>query len=773
MNAPFKQAERLGRLTTELGADVLSLLRFDGSDHLNDLFEYRVEALATRDDLDFDALVGTHATVEIEAHDQMRPFDGIVTSARWAGVGENGHRYDLTLRPWFWLAGRRRNQRIFHNKTVAQILQELLSDYAPLGDPALEISLSRDYPTLEYTVQYRESDLDFARRQMERHGISFHFRHAMGSHTLVLTDDVLAHDSIGARPFKSYDGHHQADGEHFWDWSPERNITTGAIRLTDYNFKKPTAAMEADRLGDAAHAQGQIESFDYPGDYPAQDLGRLVAGLRTEQERGADRRNRAVGDCVSLSAGMRVTLSGDRVPGTGETYLCLSASHHFVSEAYGSGGPGSDGYAFTGSYTLMPDTAPMAPPRRTAPAVVQGPQTAEVVGEGEIDCDEYGRILVRFHWDLANAYSMRCRVSQNWAGAGWGGMVIPRIGMEVLVEFLEGDPDKPVVVGNVFNGKNDAPYELPANKTRAVWRSNTHQGQGFNEISFEDQSGIEDMFFHAQKDLTTKVLNNSSANIGANRVDNIANNASLVIGDNAVERVGRNKNVTVGGSGGGLLGMLMPLLQAGGKLFRKSGQNAGLEPVTGMGGYVAGGKDLPVEVMTLLGNAGFAQSGDHRSGQGVSQSGKAASLAGQIGSMIGGSGVLNSVIERFRTDTIGLARTEQIGLAKNTVVGNIMTTSVGKTMKLKVGEDYDLETKKSIFNRTVKHTLHAKEKFIIGGPGGTIIIDSSGVTIKARHLKIKSPNVDFSSGNPDQVAALNSDKAFVQECKAGKDDGQT
>ena len=773
MNAPFKQAERLGRLTTALGSDVLALLRFDGSDHLNDLFEYRVEALATRDDLDFDALVGTHATVEIEAHEEMRPFDGIVTSARWAGVGENGHRYDLTLRPWFWLAGRRRNQRIFHNKTVIEILQELLSDYASLGDPALEIRLSKSYPTLEYTVQYRESDLDFARRQMERAGISFHFKHSMGSHTLVLTDDVLAHETVGARPFKRYDGHHQYEQEHFWDWAPERNVTTGAIRLVDYNFKKPTQSMEVDRLGDAQHAQGGIESFDYPGDYLVQDVGKLVAGLRTEQERGADRRNRAVGDCASLGAGMRVTLSGDKVPGTGETYLCLSASHHFVSEAYGSGGPGSDGYAFTGSYTFMPDTAPMAPPRRTPAAVVQGPQTAEVVGEGEIDCDEYGRILVRFHWDLANAYSMRCRVSQNWAGAGWGGMVIPRIGMEVLVEFLEGDPDKPVVTGNVFNGKNDAPYELPANKTRAVWRSKTHQGQGFNEISFEDQSGIEDMFFHAQKDLTTKVLNNSSANIGANRVDNIANNASLMIGDNAVERVGRNKNVTVGGSGGGLLGMLMPLLQAGGKLFRKSGQKAGLEPVTGMGGHVAGGKELPVEVMTLLGNAGFSQSGDHRSGQGVSQSGKAASLAGQIGSMIGGSGVLNSVIERFRTDTIGLARTEQIGLAKNTVVGNIMTTSVGKTMKVKVGEDYDLETKKSIFNRTVKHTLHAREKFIIGGPGGTIIIDRSGVTIKARHLKIKSPNVDFSSGNPDQVDALNSDKAFVQECKAGKGEGQT
>ena len=546
MNAPFKQAERLGRLTTDLGPDTLSLLRFDGSDHLNDLFEYRVEALAIREDLDFDALVGTHATVEIEAHEQMRPFDGIVTSARWAGVGENGHRYDLTLRPWFWLAGRRRNQRIFHNKTVVQIIQELLSDYAALGDPALEIKLSKDYPTLEYTVQYRESDLDFARRQMERHGISFHFKHAMGSHTLVLTDDALAHEEIGARPFKRYDGHHQYEQEHFWDWAPERNVTTGAIRLVDYNFKKPTQAMEVDRLGDAAHAQGQIESFDYPGDYLAQDVGRLVAGLRTEQERGADRRNRAVGDCVSLGAGMRMTLSGDKVPGLGETYLCLSASHHFVSEAYGSGGPGSDGYAFTGSYVLMPDTAPMMPPRRTSAAVVQGPQTAVVVGEGEIDCDEYGRILVRFHWDLANAYSMRCRVSQNWAGAGWGGMVIPRIGMEVLVEFLEGDPDKPVVVGNVFNGKNDAPYPLPKHKTKAVWRSKTHQGEGFNEISFEDEKGQEKVYMHAERDHEIHVENNRAKRIDRNQSESVGFNKSIEVGNNHHEVIGGNMTLMVG-----------------------------------------------------------------------------------------------------------------------------------------------------------------------------------------------------------------------------------
>ncbi len=686
MNAPFKQAERLGRLITALGPDVLVLLRFDGSDHLNDLFEYRVEALATRDDLDFDALVGTHATVEIEAHEEMRPFDGIVTSARWAGVGENGHRYDLTLRPWFWLAGRRRNQRIFHNRTVIQILQELLGEYAALGDPALEISLSKDYPILEYTVQYRESDLDFARRQMERVGISFHFRHAVGSHTLVLTDDVLAHPAIGQRPFKSYDGHHQYEQEHFWDWAPERNITTGAVRLVDYNFKKPAQAMETEFLGDARHAQGAIESFDYPGDYLAQDVGKLVAGLRTEQERGADRRNRAVGDCVSLGSGMRVTLSGDKVPGTGETYLCLSASHHFVSEAYGSGGQGSDGYAFTGSYVLMPDTAPMAPPKRTPLAVVQGPQTAEVVGEGEIDCDEYGRILVRFHWDLANAYSMRCRVSQNWAGAGWGGMVIPRIGMEVLVEFLEGDPDKPLVTGNVFNGKNDAPYPLPEHKTKAVWRSKTHKGEGFNEISYEDEVGQENIALHAQKDQTLKVLNNRMKRVDKDQIESVGSNKSIDVGSNHQEKIGGSMNLTVGGGMGGALFSALAGLMGQSSAAMKNAANESGDGFVAQFSQALSAFSVAAEAASLPANGAFTGAGQNRAVAGLEQVQTGTSVGALLSGIMPISGIKNTIVEKAVSDTIGLARTEQIGLMKNTYVGKVQNTVVGQKQATRVGE---------------------------------------------------------------------------------------
>lgn len=547
------QDTRAGKLTTPLGKDVLVLLRFSGDDHVNGLFEYSIDALSTQPNIDFDALIGTHATVELASQNNgPRHFDGIVTQARWAGVGENGNKYSLTLRPWFWLAGQRRNQRIFHNKTVVQIIEELLQPYAGLGSPALENRLTGNYSELEYTVQYRESDLAFATRLMERFGISYHFKHADGSHTLVLTDDIGSHQAVPGktRAYKRVNGQHHADSEHFWEWYPERNMTTGAVRLTDYNFKKPLAVMEVDHTGDAAFEQGQIESYDYPGDYLAQGQGQSVVGLRVDQERGQDHRHRAVGDCTSLGAGMTVSLTGDPVPGVADqAYLCLSATHSYVSDAYGSGGVESDGYAYSGAYVLMPVTAPLAPERKTPVPAVLGPQTAVVVGEGEIDCDEYGRILVHFHWDLEKAFSMRCRVSQNWASQGWGGMVIPRIGMEVIVEFLEGDPDKPVVTGCVYNGKNKVPYELPKHKTRSTFKTDTHMGTGFNELRFEDKKGEEEIFVHAQKDLTEKVENHHTLRVDRTQVLSVGRNRFSEITGQDSTRVGGDMSIIVSGNG--------------------------------------------------------------------------------------------------------------------------------------------------------------------------------------------------------------------------------
>ncbi|WP_283966816.1 type VI secretion system tip protein TssI/VgrG [Tritonibacter sp. AK171] len=545
----FTQDARLGRLTTVLGSDALVLLRMDGTEELSGDFEWRVEALSTQNTLDLSALLGTHATVEINHAQGVRAFDGIVCEAEQRGAFENGFRYDLTLRPWLHVASLRRNMRIFHNKTVIEIVQEVLSSYAALGNPHLELRVMDDYPVLEYTVQYGESDADFIRRQLERFGITWSWRHEAGSHTLLLTDAAISLPEVpgSSRPYFGVAGYHRHEKEHFRHWSATERITTGAVRLTEYNFKIPTSAQEVDQLSDASHPSGDIESYDWPGDYLNQGEGRGVVSRRLEAERGQAPRHRAEGDVVSLGAGWRVTLAGDDVPNaTGRTFVCLKATHRFRAQAYGSGSAGADDAPYDGAYVLIPDDAPFRPERRTAGPRVQGPETAVVVGEGEIDCDEHGRILCRFHWDLDGTHSMRVRVSQNWASKGWGGMVIPRIGMEVIVEHLRGDPDKPIVTGCVYNGKNRPPYELPEHKTRSTFKTDTHQGKGFNELRFEDQTGKEEIFIHAERDRNEKIRHNHTERIDNNWVQSVGRSKVTEVSHDAVQQIGGSAQITVG-----------------------------------------------------------------------------------------------------------------------------------------------------------------------------------------------------------------------------------
>ena len=769
MNAPFTQDTRRSRLSTELGEDVLVLLRMNGTEEISGNFEWRVEALSIDHDIKLDDLLGTHATVSISSEEGERFFDGIVAEARWAGAEENGSRYDLVLRPWLHVAGLRRNNRIFHNMTVDQIVSQVLDAYSGLGGPHFELRLVDDYPELEYTVQYNESDAAFVQRMLERFGISWSWEHTAGNHTMVATDSTHSHAEIpnAARPYFGIERLHLAEEEHFHSWKGGARMTTGAVRLTEYNFKIPTATQEVEAVGGAEYAHGQMESFDWPGDYLNAGEGQGVVARRVEAEEGQTQRAIAKGNITTLGAGLRVTLKGDPIPNvTGKRFICLQAHHSLRAQVYGTQEQDKQEKDYEGTYVLMPDTAPFRPERRTPMPRIHGPQTAMVVGDGEIDCDEYGRILVQFHWDLDAAWSMRCRVMQHSASQEYGGMVIPRIGMEAVVEFLEGDPDKPLVTGSVYNGKTDRPYVLPAHKTKHVIRADSHEGQGFNEISFEAQAGEENMQIHAQKDQTTRVLNDQSANVGSNRVENIGLNASLNVAANQMERIGANKSITVGGMGGGLLKMLQPLVQAGGKFMQKGVNKSGSGGGVGdFAGIVAGVSDLPNELAAITSKGQFSGSGQHRSAGGADQLGKASMMGRLLSMIMPASGTMNLTVERFKKETIGQGSTEQVGVAKNVLVGNVLTTSVGKMMDTKIGESYDLEAKKSIFNRTTKHTLHAKEKFVIGGPGGTIIIDNSGVTIKTKHLKVKSPKVDFTAGAPDQVDALKSDKPFAQDCK--------
>ncbi|PJI84914.1 type VI secretion system secreted protein VgrG [Yoonia maricola] len=667
LNKIFSQADRQGRLSTILSKDALVLLRMDGTEELSGDFTWRVEALSDDPALDLHGLLGTHATVEVDHADGTRAFDGIVCEAEARGASENGHRYDLILRPWLHVAGLRRNMRIFHDKTVVQIVEEVLGAYAHLGDPHLDVQVTGEYPVLEYTVQYGESDADFMRRQLERHGISWSWRHVAGSHTLLLTDAAFSLPEVpgAARPYYGVAGYHRHEEEHFRLWTAAERITTGAVRLTEYNFKTPSASQEVEQAGEATHPNGDMESYDWPGDYLDQGAGRDVVARRTDAARGQAPRHRAEGDVASLGAGWRVTLKGDDVPGaTGRTFVCLKAEHRFRAQGYGSGDSGGDETPYDGSYVLMPDDTPYRPEQRTVGPKVQGPETAVVVGEGEIDCDVHGRIRVQFHWDLDAAHTMWVRVSQNWAGKGWGGMVIPRIGMEVIVEHLRGDPDKPIVTGCVYNGKNTPPYELPEHKTRSTFKTDTHQGEGFNELRFEDEKDKEEIFLHAQKDHNTTILHNESHQIG--------NDRSKLVGNDQKERVNRDKQIDVG---------------------RDHVETIGQD-----------------EKKTVMRNA-------------------------------------ERQVDKDSFDYVNNHRIEYTYANHQ--------EEVGAHHYMKVEGDSEVAVGQKLFTRSKMQVLHAKDKFIIGGPGGTIEINSSGVVIRANKIDLKGP-VNVTAGAPDQIASLES-----------------
>lgn len=701
MAVTFTQDTRLGRLHTEIGADKLVLLRFTGTDHLNAPFDYRVQALSTEANLDFDALIGTHASVEIETeHSGARFFDGFVTSARWAGADDNGNLYDLTLRPWFWLASKRRQQRIFHNKTVIEILQEVLAPYSGLGSPGFEVKATKSYPTIEYTVQYGESDFAFACRQMERFGLSYFFTAQKLSHTLTIVDaaDQLPVVAGETRPYYGAQGQYLGDEEHFWEWAPERNFTTGKIKQTDYNFKFPDAKMLLEKTGDAGYGQGTLEGYDYPGDYPDAVEGQVITDLRTAQERGQDARHRALGDCIGLGSGMRVTLAGEKPEEVKETqFLVLSATHTYASNAYGTGDSKSDERAFTGSYVLMPTAAPLAPPRRTAIPRIQGPQTAVVVGEGEIDCDEFGRVLVHFHWDLASAYSMRCRVSQSWAHKGYGGMIVPRIGMEVIVDFLDGDPDRPIVTGHVYNGKKTPYYDLPANKSRSVFRTDSHQGDGFNELRIEDQAGQEEIFWHAQKDRNEKVLHNHTERVDNNWIQSVGHNKALEVTNNQDEVIGGNVTLSIGP---GFIGDVI--------------------------------EDAPIGDWQGIGALGVQY--------------------GEAGRAPRGEGNLTLTVQKSQTDTVGEHYTQNVGQLRTETTGNNYSLEVGAQYSVNVTNSHtDMATEKRTITAGQKIELICGESRITLLPSGTIMLSgtdfqftaSAKTTFKTGVFKVDADKIEL------------------------------
>ena len=551
--ADYTQDQRNVAVTTPLGKDKLLFRALAGEEALSEPFRFELDLVSGDGAIAFDDLVGQPATVAFElSSGGTRYLNGVV--ARFAQVGSDARltHYRAVLRPWLWQLSQQRGCKIFQQQTVVEIVTAVFDD---LGFQDYRNATTGSYDPRVYCVQYRESAFDFVSRLMEEEGIFYFHEHADGVHTLVLADDADAHADTPEIATLTYRPGALMDREvddRVSSVRLEQCVVPGAYASDDYNFETPDTELHVTAAG---AADGQ-EVYEYPGLYATTGRGQSLAKLRMEALEAPGVVLHAEGSARSLISGFKVTLRGHPRGDVNQAYVVTRVQHRADTERYQA------------AFEAIPASVPFRPPLTTPKPRIHGSQTAKVVGKSgeEIWTDEYGRIKVQFPWDQdgesdENA-SCWIRVAQLWAGASWGAWWLPRIGQEVVVTFLEGDPDRPLVTGTVYNADNTLPYDMPGEQTKSTIKSNSSKGgDGFNELRFEDAAGAEEIYLHAQMDLVTEVENDRTTTVIAGN-DTLAvqegdrsvgvdqGNESLTVakGDRTVEVTEGNETHTVGGT---------------------------------------------------------------------------------------------------------------------------------------------------------------------------------------------------------------------------------
>jgi type VI secretion system secreted protein VgrG len=496
-------------------------LLFDGlrgHEELGRPFLFEIDTSSGKLQPNIDKIVGTSATIGMAQSTDLtnRYFNGIVTRVVSAGLVDGAYRYHVEVRPWIWLLTRVTDCCIFQSKSAFQIITQVFRD-AGFSDFEDHRQAGAGDTVLEYCVQYRETSFDFITRLMEQFGLYYFFKHKRDQHILVIADDPNAHDTLADPiPFVFDQTEFRTVADHIWEWSTELALQSGKFTFQDYNFTTPSADLTAKTVQTASHPHGGLEVYEYPGPYDQASDGNKLTDVRMQ----AISMQRLVVDAVSnsrvLHPGWRFKLTHHPQQSVNRDYL-LTRAEFSMSIAEGSStrdGETTDTYRVT--MRAIPGDVPFRLDRQTARPMIRGPQTARVVGSAgdEITTDEYGRVKVKFHWDRSDVQDDQrtcwIRVSQ----ASIGSMFIPRVGQEVVVEFLEGNPDRPLITGLVYNANIKVPYALPDNKTRSTIKSASSKGgNGFNEMRFEDNAGQEEVFFHAQKDYNKVVGNDETVTI--------------------------------------------------------------------------------------------------------------------------------------------------------------------------------------------------------------------------------------------------------------------
>ncbi len=510
------ETDRHLELHCSLGPDKLLVRRFSGSEQMGRCFEFTVTLLSDDHDIEMESLLGQHATVEVKQKlmGYERFYDGIVCEFSHSGTFGRYALYRMTLRPWLWLLSRNQDCRIFQKKSALDIIKSIFSDN---GFSDIDEKLLYSYQPREYCVQYRESDLNFVSRLMEDEGIYYYFKHEKNKHTLVLSDSISAHETAPNCEKISFGKLEDASKPPgvFYEWSSTKRVQSGAVALTDYDFEKPEAELRVVKNDPQDHEFAKAEFFDYPGRYTEVKDGDNRARVRIEEFVVGYELADGATECSGIGCGNLFKLADHPRGDQNKDYLIVGAAYDAESGSFESG-DSSGRLLYSQRVKALDKKTPFRPSRVTRGPVIPGAQTATVVGPKgqEIWTDEYGRVKVQFHWDREGKKdensSCWIRVAHGWAGSRWGVIHVPRIDQEVVVEFLEGDPDQPMIVGCVYNKANKPPYDLPAHQTQSGIKTQSSKGGGqsdFNELRFEDDKGNEEVFLQAQKDHNVHVKN--------------------------------------------------------------------------------------------------------------------------------------------------------------------------------------------------------------------------------------------------------------------------
>ncbi len=613
---------RLVEITTKLGPGTFAVQRFSGHEELSRLFEYDVALVSERPDIKAQDLLGTNATVRLEMASGQAPryFNGYVTRFGIQGQvstpafkSKHGYLYRAVLRPWLWFLTRSSTCQIFQQKSVTEVVKAVFARHGSLEWS--RNSLKGSYQPWEYCVQYRETDFNFVSRLLEREGIYYAFVHTNGKHELLLFDDLSAHQpgaSYAKLAFQAISASSTNDAETIHDWDASAEVLPGRAALDDYNYLTPKVDLTKAHDIARPHDLSGLEMYDYPGDYQKPAEGDAYSKLRIEELQCRYEMARGSGNTRGLLVGNTFKLSGHPVDSLNSDYLVVSAAIDAVNNDVAS--MGGEGSQFQCSFSVIPKATQFRPARSTPHSLVQGPQTAVVVGKAgdEIHTDEHGRVKVQFHWDRYGAMdensSCWIRVSQPWAGKGWGMMAIPRIGQEVIVDFLEGDPDRPVITGRVYNADQKPPYELPANATRTGIITHSSKGGGkdnFNELRFEDKAGSEQVFVNAEKDLEFRAKNDRKEWIGndahlivqKNRKESVGEELHLTVTKNVLEKMDADYNLTLKGDHNEKLDGSLSF-KIGQDMQVKSGMKAAVD--AGQEIHLKGGMNVVIEAGTQL-----------------------------------------------------------------------------------------------------------------------------------------------------------------------------